>query len=484
MAQSADWHFSLSLHPTEQKVHVTLQISGNGADSLPLKLPTWTPGYYHFNYYADHVSDFSAKAANGQSLQWQHAQRNTWCVQTKGVRTLTLEYDVKADRNFVTGNYVDSAHAFLSLAGICMYTAGQLKQPVTLYITPHYPWTTIATGLTPIGDTLNMYRAPDFDILYDSPILMGQLETLPSFSVKGIPHYFTGYNMGTFDHTQFITDLKKIVENASNIIGEIPYSSYIFLGTGPGRGGVEHLNSTAVSFTSAPLATREGRIRIYNFLAHEYFHHYNVKRIRPIELGPFDYENGSRTELLWVSEGFSVYYEYLIVHKSGLSTAEECIQQLRSNLLAYETKPGRLHQSLTQASWNTWTDGFFGDKENTISYYDKGPVLALLIDLQIRHSTRNRKSLDDVMRTLYYRYYKQLNRGFTPKEFQEVCEKTAGISLTELFTYVSTVQTINYSKYFAYAGLTIDDASEARTFEIKRMPHPDKLQTAIYDSIF
>jgi predicted metalloprotease with PDZ domain len=256
--------------------------------------------------------------------------------------------------------------------------------------------------------------------------------------------------------------MKKIVENGSAIIGEIPYKHYTFLGLGPGGGGIEHLNSASVAFIGNGLNTQAGRMRLYSFLAHEYFHTYNVKRIRPIELGPFDYEKGNRTEMLWVSEGFTVYYEYVIIRRTGLTNAQEMIGQLRNNLLNYEKKPGHLFQSATQASIETWSDGPNGrvaDEFNkTISYYDKGPVLGLMLDLKIRHETQNRKSLDDVMRTLYYKYFKKLKRGFTPQEFRKVCEDTAGVPLGELFEYASTVKEVNYHPYFVYAGLDIDDA--------------------------
>ncbi|SFD77074.1 Predicted metalloprotease, contains C-terminal PDZ domain [Chitinophaga sp. CF118] len=473
------WHFDLSFTPATQTVHVHLQVSGNTADSLPLKMPVWTPGYYQFMNYANNVTQFKASDQQGKSLAWKQTTPNSWCVQTTGIPLVIMDYDVKANRDFVAGNYLDSLHAFLSPAGIFMHT--KIQQPVSISIHPYDNWKQVATGMD--SDSSYTYFAPDFDVLYDSPILTGNLDTLPSFKVKGIPHYFTGYKMVDFDHVHFMHDLKKIVESAVDIIGEIPYKHYTFMGIGPGRGGIEHLNTTAVSFTGEGLDNQENRIRTYSFLAHEYFHHYNVKRIRPVELGPFDYENGSRTAQLWISEGFTVYYEYLILRRAGLTTGEECLQQLRSNLLAYETKPGRLYQSLTQASLDTWSDGPFGrtgDSINkTISYYDKGPILALLLDLKIRHETGNRKSLDDVMRTLYQRYYKQLQRGFTEKEFQQVCEQTAGTSLSALFEYVSTVKAVDYQSYFNYAGLVMDNH-----FEIKKISNPDKLQTAIYKSIF
>ncbi|MVT08955.1 M61 family metallopeptidase [Chitinophaga tropicalis] len=468
-AATAQVHYELAVEPAKKNIHVDLQVSGLKKDSLLLKMPTWTPGYYQFMNYAEKVSGFEVEGGGG----WRHAQKNTWVVDCKGKSTVHISYDVKADRNFVAGNYVDSAHAFISPAGVCMYTEGK----VTVHVKPFPGWNKIASGMDTLAD--GSFQAADFDQLYDSPILAGKLETLPSFSVRGVPHYFTGYNLDEFDKVKFTGDMKRIVESAVNIIGDIPYKHYTFLSIGPGMGGIEHLNSTAVSFSGEALEDPTGRLQMYSFLAHEYFHHYNVKRIRPVELGPFDYENGSRTEMLWMSEGFTVYYEYLIVRRAGLSTSEECLQQLKHNIVAHERRPGKAYQSLVQSSWNTWSDGPFGGGAKSISYYEKGPIIALLMDLQIRHNTNNKKSLDDVMQLLYKRYYQQAGRGFTGSEFRAVCEEVAGGSLEEIFSYVSTVKPIDYNKYLAYAGLVAD-----KGFEIKRVSKPGKLETAICESIF
>jgi predicted metalloprotease with PDZ domain len=164
--------------------------------------------------------------------------------------------------------------------------------------------------------------------------------------------------------------------------------------------------------------------------------------------------------MLWVSEGFTVYYEYMITRRSGLMTGEDMLKDFEENIKNYENKPGHFYQSATQASYNTWNDGPNGrvneDINKTISYYDKGPVLGLMLDFNIRHATQNKKTLDDIMRLLYYKYYKKLNRGFTEKEFRTECEKMAGTPMPELFEYASTVKPPNYPKYFAYGGLRID----------------------------
>jgi predicted metalloprotease with PDZ domain len=226
--------------------------------------------------------------------------------------------------------------------------------------------------------------------------------------------------------------------------------------------------------------------RRMNFIGHEYFHHFNVKRIRPFELGPFNYDRENRTTQLWVSEGLTVYYEYIIAKRAGLSNIKTFLANFEENINAVENNPGRLLQSLSQSSYYTWQDGPFGKKGETISYYNKGPVVGLILDLTIRNATRNEKSLDDVMRYVYWEYYKKLQRGFTDAEFQDACEKVAGISLAGEFEYINTTRELDYNKYLNYAGLKTDRTEDIQSkkvkIEISRLDSPNVLQSEILKS--
>ncbi|MFZ9662018.1 MAG: hypothetical protein ACO29O_09085, partial [Chitinophagaceae bacterium] len=232
-----------------------------------------------------------------------------------------------------------------------------------------------------------------------------------------------------------------------------------------------------------------------NFLAHEYFHHYNVKRIRPVELGPFDYENGSRTSMLWFSEGFTVYYEYLILKRAGITAEDEMLESFRQSIQSFLNKEGRKYQSPADASLLTWDEGPFGrtqDKINkTISVYDKGPLLGIILDFKIRHETGNKKSLDDLMRLLYNKYYKKMGRGFTASEFRTEAENMAGVSLDDFFDQVNIVKEINYNTYLEYAGIRMEvsdvsapdeNGKQKRNFVLSKMEHMDALQQSIYKS--
>ncbi len=447
-------------NPANHTFHVVMDCKVGPHETTRLKMPAWSPGYYQIMDFESFVSNFLVTDQAGNKLFFDKKGKNEWHIEKAKATSLHVEYDVLTTREFVGTSFVDEDHGYIIPAGLCMYLENEIKRAAEITIKPFDKWKDVATGLDPVSGKNFTYTAPDFDILYDSPILMGNLEELPAFEVKGIPHRFIGYKMGDFDKVKFMQDIKKMVEAASNLIGDIPYKHYTFLAIGPGGGGIEHLNSTAVSFDGNLLNDPVKRIRILSFLTHEYFHHYNVKRIRPVELGPFNYDKGSKTNMLWVSEGLTVYYEYPVLNRAGLMTQAQVLDAYKSLILALETQPGRLYQSLAQASAETWSDGPSGrvnDEFNkTISYYIKGPIVGLLLDFKIRHETNNRKSLDDVMRTLYQDFYQKQNRGFTEAEFRKVCEKVAGASLDEIFHYVYTTKELDYVKYFNYAGLNID----------------------------
>jgi predicted metalloprotease with PDZ domain len=447
-------------HPETQRYHVTFRCEGIKKDSLEFKMPAWMPGYYQILDYARNVEGFSAVNGSGKQLTCQKSSANGWTVQSMKSSIITISYDVKATVSFVAANYLDEEHGYIAPTGLFLYPTGFIHHPVTVNIQPYYKWTTVATGLEVVKNKPYTFIASDYDVLFDAPILMGNLESFPSFTIKNIPHYFVAYKPDSFDRNLFMNDLKKIITTASNIIGDIPYKQYTFLGTGPGGGGIEHLNSASVAFTGKELNDANNKIRTYNFLAHEYFHHYNVKRIRPIELGPFDYDNGSKTKMLWLSEGITVYYEYIILKRAGFTTQADLLNTFQSSIKEYESKPGRNFQTPAEASYTTWDDGPFGrtgdDVNKTISPYDKGPLLGMLLDFKIRHETKNKKSLDDVMRLLYNKYYKAKGRGFTEAEFQNECETIAGSSLTDFFDYIYTLKTVDYPTYLGYAGLAID----------------------------
>jgi predicted metalloprotease with PDZ domain len=445
--------------PFTHYFHVQLRIGKPGSDTIDVKMPAWTPGYYQIMDYARNVLNFHAEDDAGRPIAWEKTAKNAWRLRTGKATAATVTYDVYAFTPSEVDSYLDDGRAFICPAGVFMHVAGRLEEPVTVIVKPYGGWREISTGLDPIAGQSNTFAAKDFDVLYDSPILVGNQEVI-AFEVHGVRHVLAGNDMGSLDRAKFVADLSKMIEGAATLMGDIPYTHYTFMVIGPGRGGLEHLNSTALSMPSYSLATREGYMRWLAFVTHEYFHLFNVKRIRPIALGPFDYDRENYTHMLWVSEGFTVYYADVLLNRAGLLTRGELFERAGATIARFENAPGHLFQSAAESSFDTWIK-FFTHTPNvattTISYYDKGAALGLLLDLAIRHETRNQRSLDDVMRTLYRQFYQDKQRGFTDAEFREVCETTAGVALPEIFdAYVSTVADVDYAKYLAYAGLDVD----------------------------
>ncbi|HXC96839.1 MAG TPA: PDZ domain-containing protein [Edaphobacter sp.] len=456
--------FTVSMpQPSNHTYHVRFRCEGLQGELQDFKMPQWSPGYYGIGDYARNVSNFHAKGAAGHELAWEKVTKNTWRVVAENAPVIVLEYDVFGNTSFAANNYLGEDRGYLSPSGLFMNLAGHLQHPVTVAIQMPSNWKVISTGLEAAHAQANTFEAPDFDVLYDSPILIGNQEHL-QFEVKGVPHYVAIENVpAQVDRTQMVADLKSMVTAATQLMGQVPYKRYTFLMMGRGGGGIEHANSSSNQFDGTSLTTPAGYQRWLSFICHEYFHNFNVKRIRPLALGPFDYDQENLTNMLWVSEGLSVYYEDLVLVRAGLMSKDQYLAKMAAAIGTFENSSGRHYQSATESSWNTWNSGsgVAGDRNTTISYYNNGAMLGAMLDLKIRESSANRKSLDDVMRGMYQKYYLQKKRGFTDAEFRAECESAAGTKLDELFSYASTSREVDYEKYFALSGLKLTTKSEA-----------------------
>jgi len=444
--------------PSSHYYQVSFQYEGIQAKAIDLKMPAWTPGYYMILDLAKNVVDFTATDASGRPLAVEKTAKNTWHITTAGVQTLKVNYYVFANRVSVAEPYLSDKRGFISPTGIFMHVNGQLNHPVMVRIKPFSGWSHISTGLDPVSGMEHTFTAPDFDRLYDCPILVGN-QDLIDFDYRGIPHHIAIEVAGNCNREKLAADLKKIVESATSIIGDIPYKQYTFIIMQQGGGGLEHLNSMAVFADVTNYQGSEKDKGLLGFFAHEFFHLYNVKSIRPIVLGPFDYDKECITNMLWFSEGGTCYFEELILNQAGFLSRADFLKNAGRTMGSHENIVGHTFQSAALSSRDTWML-FFNRNENskevTINYYDKGSTLCLLLDLKIRHETGNAKSLIDVMRVLYHDINQLQNRGFTDEEFRRVCENIAGCSLSEFFNYVYTTDSIDYAKYLGYAGLNID----------------------------
>jgi predicted metalloprotease with PDZ domain len=457
-AANNPWTFTVTMaRPAAHVFHVALRCERPAAETIDFKMPAWMPGFYKILDYEKNVSNFRAVDGSGRDVPWEKVTRNTWRVVAGGAASLTVEYDVFGNTHFAAQNYLDEKRAFIAPPGMFLYSPGRLDRPVRVVIELPAGWTKIATGLDPVPGRPRTFAAPDFDTLYDCPILLGSQESL-AFEVKGVPHEAALESIPeTVDRARLAADLKKTVEAATGLIGDIPYKRFQFLMIGTGNGGIEHANSAACFFNGKSLAEAKGYLGWLSYIAHEYFHCFNVKRIRPLALGPFDYDTENTTDMLWVSEGLTVYYEDIVLVRAGLMTPEQYRERMAGAMTRFEGATGHRYQSATESSLQTWGgSGMGGDRAVTISYYDNGAMLGGMLDLAIRRGSGNRRSLDDVMRTLYRTYDRKLKRGFADAEFRAACEQAAGTPLDEVFAFASTTRDVDYAKYFAYAGWRVE----------------------------
>ncbi len=430
--------------------------SSNLPAQTEIKMPVWTPGSYLIREYARHVQDFAVKNAGSSDLAWRKTNKNTWQIDTGGAGEIVVKYNVYANELTVRTNELNSDHAFFTNAALLMFPKNNLQAASTVKVVPFGDWK-VATGLPKVDGQANTFRAVNYDILYDSPFEVGNYVEVP-FTVDGIPHRFIIEGNGNYDTKKIAADTAKIVEQGKAIFGELPYDNYTFILNLRGGGGLEHLNSTALQWQRLGFKPESRYKAFLNLVAHEYFHLWNVKRIRPDALGPFDYETENYTRNLWVAEGGTAYYEAVLLRRAGLITDKELLDTKVSVIKALQNRPGRFETSLEDSSFDAWIKYYRQDENsinNQISYYDKGELVNFLLDIEIRKDSNGAKSLDDVMRYLYNEFYKK-NKNYAPADYQKTAEMMAGKSLEDFFSkYARGTTEIDYNSILSGIGLKL-----------------------------
>lgn len=429
-------------------------------DSMParaeLKMPVWTPGSYLIREYARHVQNFSVTDAAGRPLDWEKINKNTWQIGTGGTKEIVAKYRVYSNELTVRTNELNDEHAFWNNGALLLFPKDQLAAPSIVTVVPYGNWK-IATGLEPVAGRTNTFRAPNFDILYDSPFEVSDFNEI-SFTVHGKPHRIVVTGEGNYDLNRIAVDTAKIADEGVKIFGELPPDDYLIIINLRGGGGLEHLNSTALQWNRFGFKPDSRYTGFLNLVAHEYFHLWNVKRIRPDALGPFDYENENYTKLLWVAEGATAYYEGILLRRAGLITDEQMLAGKAAMIEQLRARPGRFETSLEEASIDAWIKYYRQDENsvnNQISYYDKGEIVNMMLDMEIRAASKGERSLDDVMRYLWNEFYKK-DRNYTPTDYQKASELAAGKSLDEFFDkYVRGEDDIDYNSIVDDFGLRL-----------------------------
>ena len=448
--------------------YVEMRIA-NAPNPARLVIPNWAPGAYRLMDSGQNIGAVRAFTTTGDTLPVMRDSDISWTVDTRGVTSIVVRYSA-ALRDPVQWHRPNNRWFLRATSGLIdgprtfMYLDRWKLAPAHVTFRLPAGWR-IGTGLVPTTDSTT-YWAPSYDVLIDSPVLVGRFSTY-RFTAAGVPHRavvdLAGAVQGPRVQRVFVDMLRRVSETGIAIFGSAPYKDYTYIFVAGRGGGLEHLNSTTIGVTTDVLSRNPGAAQSVS--AHEFFHTWNVKRIRPVELGPFDYERPVRTQNLWVSEGITDYYTEVILARSRLSSAADFSRRIGNAIGNHRGNAARLVVSPERASWTVW-DSPEVNNSYTISYYLQGQLLGFLLDLAIRDSTDNAKSLDDVMRYLFDHHAGE--RGFTTDELRAAIRTATGGGGGPDFQdfwrrYVSGTTEIPWDDFVRAAGWSVRFSEQTAT---------------------
>lgn len=409
------------------------------APVVELRLPVWIPGSYMVREFSRYLGPLSATDEQGRSREVSRPNKNTWLIESAGAQRLTVRYTAWGHELTVRTPHIDATHAFFNGCNVIPRWIGHEHEPICLQVSAPSGWRVFC----PLPMGADGYVAESYDRLADTPFELGPHECL-TFEALGVSHRIVlwGDDAVRIDADHLCDDIRRIVErNAYTFDGSLPYTGYDFIIhiTAEGRGGLEHLDSTVLATPWAYYETEEGREDLLGLIAHEHFHVWNVKRIKPNGIVPFDYDRENDTTGLWVSEGFTSYYDDLCVLRAGLFDLDRWMDRTAKSFSALQAIPGRHVQSIAEAGFDAWIRLYRPDEHTpnrTVSYYLKGGLVAFALDVVLRQRSNNTRSLDDVMRGLWSDF-QRTGAGFDPLAIGAQIETWTGVNVdSELGAWV------------------------------------------------
>lgn len=449
--------------PNSHLFEVTLQIRGWYSDVLDLKMAVWTPGSYLVREYSRHIQDFSVKA-NQQVLKERKFSKNHWQIETSNQSEITVTYRVFANELTVRTNHLDATHGYFNGAALFLYVPQLAKQSVTVTIIPPQVYWKVTTPLPSVDGKENTFSAKDFDTLVDSPFEVG-IHQKYDFEVLGKPHQLVIWGQGNVNVERVIRDTQKIVATEAKMFGGLPYDRYIFFLHLSKNifGGLEHKESCTLIYSRFGFRAKDKYNSFIQLVAHEFFHLWNVKRIRPKALEVFDYEQENYTNALWFCEGVTSYYDIVFPMRAGIYDSKTFLDLLSKEISRYLSIPGRKVQKLSESSFDAWIKLYRRDANSDnaqISYYLKGELIAMMLDLLIRQRHSNQRSFDDVMRIMWEKYGKA-EIGYTDEELKDVLESVAETDLSDFFTrFIDGVEELLIEEYLKPFGVRLKKVIE------------------------
>lgn len=449
--------------PQNHYFNVNMFLSEFKSDEVRVKMPVWAPGSYLIREFSKNVNQVKAFDEKGKALLVSKVSKNEWSIKRNGAKEVKVMYDVYAFELSVRTSFLDLTHGFVSGSGVFMYNEETKGKPGELQIFPHSTFKKITTALPVPSEGVmtdsKLFTFNNYDQLVDCPIEIGNQETF-SFDAAGVKHTVAMYGAGNYDVARLQKDMAKIVETATNVFGQNPNKEYTFIihNVVDGQGGLEHVNSTTLSVNRWTY-TGSDYIGFLSLVAHEYFHLWNVKRIRPVELGPFNYDQENYTSLLWVMEGFTSYYDELLLLRAGYYDKNEYLSTLLNSINYVEGSIGSRVQPVAHASFDAWVKAYRPNENSantTMTYYSRGANIAAMLDAMIIAEYDGKKCLDNFMQILYTNYYEKLNRGFSEAEFKKELETFLKKDMTSFFDkYINGTEIPDFNDIFGKVGLGV-----------------------------
>ena len=450
------YHISWN-EPNSHLLEIVMRIGNIQADSLQVSIPAWRPGRYYIQNFAKNIINFTVRDTKNKPLIFKKLDKGSWQIDSKNSQSVIVKYDYYARQLDAGSSYLDDSEAYINPVTCLMYIPGMELLPISLSISKPETWR-IATALQ-YDQARQSFISPDYHELVDTPILISPSFKLLSFDYQDATIEIAIQGKANYNTEQLTEDIGKIVDEQVRIMNDLPLDYFLFmyhLVSYRFGHGVEHKNSTSIVSGPADFNDEKFYQRFLGTTSHEFFHVWNVERIRPQAIYLPDYSKENYTGTMWIYEGLTSYYGDLTLIRQQLLKKEEYLENWAKTIRRFQDSYGRKLTSVDQVSWDSWTKGMHNAPPNTYySYYTKGEILGLLLDMEIRKRTGNKESLDDVMRNLN-RNYARKNRGVAEDAFQKILETVAGSSFETFFTdYVYGTADIDYNHYLRHAGLEL-----------------------------
>lgn len=460
-AADVDYYIDLT-EPTHHTGDVSITFPATDKDYLEVKMPAWRTGYYRILNLANGVREFSAQTDDGEPLQWHKVDKSTWRIQipeTAKGDEVVVDYQIYADLLGRRARHIDDSHAYLDASAVFMYADEYRQQPVSVELNVRDDWRSVS-GMEKTAE--HRFVADNWDILVDSPIETG-INDLYQFEVDGREYELVIWGEGNLDHQQTVEDLKKLVTTGPEIWDGYPYERYVFMVhlTTDAGGATEHRNSTIIQRPRYRYGSRDDYLSFMSTASHEFVHTWNVKAYRPSPLVPYDYQKENYTDLFWLAEGSTSYFQDHLLMVADIMAPDEYFERLADDIESHYRKPGTEVMSVAEASFEAWSDQYGDRAQNfSVNIYSEGAMVSWQLDMALLEATDGEVSYRDVHNELYQRFDAD-EVGFTAADVLTILQDLTGQSWQNWWqqNINSPVGEIPFADMLASAGLELSFAS-------------------------